>query len=310
MNTRIARLMKLHRLQAPAGAEGTELPGSGDGAPGTSAKDGETSGGKDDGGKKDEGSEGVGDGSDKQVEGQGAGQAGSTSDADARLLKDLMKHKTKAKELEATLSQANEKLKAFEGVDPVKMRELLRQQEEAERKAAESRGEYDRLVKQMGERHAEEKSRLEQQLQEARGQGGTLAQQIADLTVGNNFGTSKFVANDLTLTAAKARVIYGNHFEFKDGAVVGYDKPAGASDRTVLVDAQGNPLNFDEALRSLVEADPDKEQLLRTKAKPGAGSTSNLKGAKKSIDAASVAAANRLSPAEKIAAGLKALAKS
>lgn len=310
MNTRIARLMKLHRLYAPAGAEGTDLPGSGEGGtPGPDGKDGESSDGTGEGDNKEEGGESAGTGSDKQGEGQGAGQAGSTSDADAKLLKDLMKHKTKAKELEASLAQVNEKLKAFEGVDPVKMRELLRQQEEAERKAAESRGEYDRLVKQMGERHAEEKARLERELQEARGQGGTLMQQIADLTVGNSFGTSKFVAEDLTLTATKARVIYGNHFEFKDGVVVGYDKPAGASDRTVLVDAQGEPLSFDEALRKLVEADPDKDQLIRTKAKPGAGSTSATKGAKKAVEAAAAASASKLSPAEKIAAGLKALAK-
>lgn len=307
--TRIARLMKLHRLQGPVGAEGTDLPGSGEGgAPSDSGEGGGEGSGEGEGEGKDEGGEGAGAGGDKPGEGQGSGST-PPSDADAKLLKDLMKHKTKAKELETALSQVNEQLKAFEGVDPVKMRELLKQQEEAERKSAEARGEYDRIVKQMGERHTEEKQRLEQQLLEARGQGSTLMQQIADLTVGNAFVASKFVAEDLTLTATKARVIYGNHFEFKDGKVVGYDKPAGASERTVLVDAQGEPLSFDEALRKLVDADPDKEQLIRTKAKPGAGSSTSTKGAKKAVDAAAAASQRQLSPAEKIAAGLKALAK-
>jgi len=302
---RIARLMKLHRLYAPVGPEGTDLPGaSAAGGEGTNAPEGGAEGTKaGEGDAKTTGGESAGN--DKQ----GDGQTGP-NDADAKLLKDLMKHKSRAKELEVALSQVNEQLKAFEGVDPVRMRELLKQQEEAERKAAESRGEYDRLVKQMGERHAEEKARMERELQEARGKSGTLTQQIADLTVGNSFSTSKFVAEDLTLTATKARVIYGSHFEFKDGSVVGYDKPAGASDRTVLVDAQGEALSFEEALRKLIEADPDRDQLLRTKAKSGAGSVPASKTAKKAVDAAAAAAQRTLSPAEKIAAGLKALAKS
>jgi hypothetical protein len=302
--------MKLHRLHAPVGAEGSDLPGGTAGGEGSGSGEGGGEGsGEGSGDNKDEGGEGAGTGGDKQGDGQGSGSGSAPSDADAKLLKDLMKHKNKAKELEAALSQVNEKLKSFEGIDPVKMRELLKQQEEAERKAAESRGEYDRLVKQMGERHAEEKARLEQQLKDMSGMGNTLMQQIADLTVGNSFGTSKFVAEDLTLTATKARVIYGSHFEFKDGQVVGYDKPAGASDRTVLVDAQGEPLAFDEALRKLVEADPDKDQLIRTKAKPGAGSVPAGKTAKKAIDDAAASKQRNLTPAEKIAAGLKALAK-
>jgi hypothetical protein len=297
---RIKRLMKLHRLSNVAGEHGSDAGSSGgnavaqtqDSTAAAATTATETAP------AQKEGDPGT------------AGTAGQPpSDADAKLLKDLMKHKTRAKELETSLTQVNDQLKAFEGLDPVKMRELLKQQEEIEQKAMESRGEYDRLIKQMGDRHQEEKRGLETQFQEIRTQNSTLQQQIADLTVGNAFSGSKFVSEDLTLTVTKARVIYGNHFEFKDGVVVGYDKPAGASERTVLVDSSGDPLKFDEALRKLVESDPDKDQLIRTKAKQGAGSNTSAKGAKAAIEAAASRNSTKLSPAEKIAAGLKMLAK-
>lgn len=301
---RIQRLMKLHRLFNPAGAHGSDAGGGAGGEGGDAGKTGE---GSDAGKTGNEGGEG-GDAGKAGNEGGEGGKAGAPSDADARLLKDMMKHKTRSKELEGALAQVNEQLKAFDGIDPAKMRDLLKQQAEAEQKAMESRGEYDRLVKQMGDRHTEEKRTLEVQYQEVQTQNNTLQQQIADLTVGNAFGGSKFVADDLTLTSTKARVIYGSHFEFKDGAVVGYDKPTGASERTMLVDSVGEPLKFDEALRKLVEADPDKDQLIRTKAKQGAGSNTSAKGAKAALEAAASRSTAKLSPAEKIAAGLKKLA--
>lgn len=309
--TRIQRLMKLHRLHNAVGAEGTDLPGgTGQGGSEGSGSEGGQQGGTGEGG------EGSGDDQGKGGEGKPAGEEGKggesgqkkLSDGDAKLLQDLMKHKTKARELEASLAQVNEQLKAFEGIDPVKMRDLLKQQEEAERKAAESRGEYDRIVKQMGDRHREETAALTAKLEAAIANSATLQAQIADLTVGNSFASSRFVSEDMTLTPTKARIVYGSHFEFKDGKVVGYDKPAGASDRTVLVDATGEPLSFDEALRKLVESDPDKDQLIRAKSRPGSGSSTTAKGAQKAVDKAAQASTAKLSGADKIAAGLKALA--
>lgn len=312
--TRIQRLMKLHRLHNAVGAEGSDLPG-GTSTGGEGGSAGGDAGGSGDSGN-DGGSDDSGDGKGGESQGEGKGGEGDAgakkglSDADAKLLQDLMKHKTRARELEASLAQVNEQLKAFEGIDPAKMRELLKQQEEAERKAAESRGEYDRIVKQMGDRHREETAALTAKLEAAIANSSTLQAQIADLTVGNSFASSRFVAEDMTLTPTKARIVYGSHFEFKDGKVVGYDKPAGASDRTVLVDATGEPLSFDEALRKLVEADPDKEQLIRAKSRPGSASSTTAKGAQKAVEKVAQATNAKLSGADKIAAGLKALANS
>lgn len=302
--TRIQRLMKLHRLMEPAGENGEQqggaAPGSGDSGAGAS-QDGNASGA----GDKGDGDQGGSAADNGNASGDNKSKP---SDADAKLIKDVMKHKGRAQELEGKLADAQAALKNYEGIDPVKMRQLLKQQEEAEVKAAEARGEYDRLLKQMGERHTEEKTRLEQLLSEKDAKASTLEHQIAELTVGNSFSSSQFVSKDLTLTPTKARVIYGTHFEFKDGKVVGYDKPAGASERTMLVDSVGEPLAFDEALRKLVEKDPDRDQLLRTNAKNGASSATVNKGARKAIKEDESKSARALSPAEKISAGLRALA--
>ena len=77
------------------------------------------------------------------------------------------------------------------------------------------------------------------------------------------------------MTPAKARVIYGSHFEVgEDGNVVGYDKPAGQKERAVLVDGEGKPLPFEAAIERILRADPEADALLRSEAKQGAGSIS------------------------------------
>ncbi len=297
--------MKLHKLLDKAGEGGSDTGGTGTASGGT----GDVSQTGNEGG---EGGEKSGD--ETKAEGGEAGEAGAgdkpkLSDADAKLLKDLMAQKTRAKTLETELVDAKKRLADFEGVDPAKARKLLADEEEAARKAAEARGEYDRLLAQMGERHQTEQAALSARLGDSQTLVATLQKDIAELTVGSAFAGSAFVTSDLTLTANKARVIYGAHFEYKDGKVVGYDKPAGASDRTLLVSSTGEALSFDEALRALVDKDPDRDRLLRGKAKSGAGSSTVTKGAKAATELADKSASSKLSPAAKISAGLKALAK-
>lgn len=268
--TRIQRLMKLHRLMDAAGEGGSDAGGTG-----TGAGAGEGAGGE--AGDKGQG-EGAGAGAGEgqgSGSGEGEGDQGKAkpSDAEAKLLKEVMDRKRALETANQQLSQANAKLKDFEGLDIAKVRQMLADAEEAERKQAEARGDYEKLKKQMADSHATEKTTLQSQVEAAAQANAQLQKQIADLTVGGSFSQSSFIGEDLTLPVSKARALYGSHFEFKDGAVVGFDKPAGAADRAPLVNAAGNPLSFDEALRKIVDADPDKDQLYRSKVKPGAGST-------------------------------------
>lgn len=211
--------------------------------------------------------------------GGGAGDGGSSgdggtkpTDAEAKLLKEVMDKKNKLKAAEERVAAVESKLKEFEGIDPVAVKAMLKQQKDAETAQLEAKGEWDRLKAQMVEEFGREKAGILAQLSEKE---ATIAKQkatIAELTVGTSFSQSQFIANELVLTPAKTRAVYGAHFDVVDGKVIAYDKPAGSAERTPLVDAKGDALSFDEALKKIVEADPEREQVIKSKMRQGAGS--------------------------------------
>lgn len=165
-----------------------------------------------------------------------------------------------------------EKLKAYEGVDPEKYRKLVAEEAAAAQAAAEAAGDFERVKAMMAEAHTAETSALQAQVAELQAILDGQAATMDKLTVGNAFGTSSYIADKMVLTPTKVRVLYGDHFEMVDGAVVAFDKPKGAKDRTQLVDAKGAALPFDLALEKIVDADPDKKTVLRSRARSGAGS--------------------------------------
>lgn len=213
------------------------------------------------------------------------GEKSKLTDREAELLKDVMKTKERLKEAEKTANDANERLKAYEGIDPEKVKKLIADAEkaeaekrEAEKKAAESAGDFERVKQMMAEEHDKvleaingEKATLQAEIEKQ-------AKLINDLTVGNAFSTSPFVSEKLVLTPTKARQLYGSHFEIEEGQVVAYDKPAGAAERTKLVDGRGNALGFEDAIQKIIEADPDRNRLVKSQLAPGA--QSKTEGAK------------------------------
>lgn len=237
---------------------------------------GGTSGGEGQG-SEGQGSEGEGKGTDDE----GKGKEGETkpTDAEAKLIKEVMDKKAKIKAQEGRIGELESKLKEFDGIDLTAVRELLNSKKEEETRKLEEKGQWDSLKKQMIEEFGKEKGTLLAELEQARSESGSLKGLIAELTVGNAFSSSQFIKEDMTMPVSKARVLYGAHFEFKDGGVVAYDKPAGQADRNILVDAKGDPLGFEAAIKKIVEADPDKDQLLKSKVKPGAGSKTTSKAA-------------------------------
>jgi hypothetical protein len=203
---------------------------------------------------------------------------GQPSDAEAKLLKEVMEKKDAIKKTQEALEAANKKLKDFDGIDPVEIRKLMDERKAAEEKKLAAQGEWEALKKQMNEAHQKDISAKHTEIQELANKSKTLSEQIANLTVGNTFAHSKFIQEELALTTTKARVVYGAHFDYVDGKVVGFDKPAGEKDRTMLVDGKGEALAFEDAISKIVEADPD--HMLRSKAKPGAGSGTQSRGGK------------------------------
>lgn len=226
-----------------------------------------------------------------------AGKKDGPTDEEARLLKENMAKKEQLKKAADELAALK---KQFEGIDPEAVRKLLAEQKSAEEQALEKKGDYERLKARMAEEHGKEITSLKAQLEALQGEKSKLASTINDLTIGTQFGQSQFISGELTLTPAKARVIYGDYFDVEDGKIVGYDKPRGSAGRTALVDQYGSAVAFDAALRKIVDADPEKDHLLKSKVKAGAGSDSK----KASGEIAKEVSGDSMS---KIAAGLKGL---
>lgn len=195
-----------------------------------------------------------------------------SDDEAAKLLKENMQRKAELKKLAEEREQLKATLAQFEGIDVEEVKRLVTEKQAAEEDKLKKAGEWDRLKAQMLEVHNREKQTLAEQLKAREDELSQLRSTIGDLTVGNAFGNSKFINNDLTIPASKARVLYGSHFDFEDGRLVGYDKPAGAKDRTMLIDGAGEPLAFEDALQKIVQSDPDYVSIAKSKIKVGANS--------------------------------------
>nr|WP_181374642.1 DUF6651 domain-containing protein [Pectobacterium carotovorum]AKG47466.1 hypothetical protein pA_00026 [Pectobacterium carotovorum] len=219
----------------------------------------------------------------------------------ASLVKETMKRKNDNKTLA-------EKLAAFGDATPEQIKELLeakktaaeaeqrRQQEEQEK-----RGEFDAVKKQMVDAHKAELQERDNAIATLQSEKQTLGSQILELTVGSAFSGSNFLREETLITPAKARVIYGSHFEVnEDGQIVGYDKPVGSKERTVLVDGNGASLGFEQAIERILKADPEVDSLLRSKAKPGANSITDKSNRMPTPQM-------EMSASDKIAAGLAKL---
>jgi hypothetical protein len=194
------------------------------------------------------------------------------TDAEAKLLRELMTLKTKLKATETEHAK-------FTGIDPDKVRDLLARQAEAEAAAAKAEedrlkaaGDFESLKKRMATAHEEEKAAILKQVGAKDGEISKLVKQMNELTIGSAFAQSQFITTETVLTPAKARRVYEDHFELDEkGRVVGFDAPKNSDDRSPLVNARGEPLAFDEAMKRIVEADPDKDHLLRSKSRSGSG---------------------------------------
>ena len=206
----------------------------------------------------------------------------STNDAnktkqDEKLLAEVMEKKEKLRKAQGEIETLRKQLDGYGSIDPKEIQALLKREKEAQQKAAEARGDFEQAKKMMAEEHKRDIEAREKEIAELKEKLGYSAATIDNLTLGSNFANSNYIKDNLILTPTKARALYGSYFDIKDGQVIAYNKPAGAADRAPMVDGSGNPYDFDTAFQKIIEADPDRDTLVRSKTKEGAGSrTDNL----------------------------------
>lgn len=202
-------------------------------------------------------------------------------DEKASLLKDTMKNKGAKKTVEAELGTVKDKLKELFGDTPLEdVKALVENQRKAEEENLRKSGEFDKLTARMAEEHTKTLAKVNGEhgakVKELTGQLDAANAEIRRLLVTNSFAGSSYLAEELTLTPAKAEKLYGDHFKVEehDGRrqVVAY------VDGKPLANAEGKFIGFEEAFKEIVSLDPEKDVIIKSKAKPGAGSGVDNKG--------------------------------
>ena len=214
----------------------------------------------------------------------GAGDDDTSADGDKgktdqALLREVMEKKGKIKDLTGEVATLKASLKQFEGINVDEVRALLDEKKNAALKAEEDKGNFDRVKEMMVEAHTAEKTTLGNTIADLQAQLAAKDTTINELTVGRSFSESTYIRDELVLTPAKARKLYGAHFGIQDGQVVAFDKTEG--DRTVYTGGDGKPLSFEDAMKKLIDADPERDALVKSNVKAGAGSTTKKVDEKK-----------------------------
>lgn len=212
---------------------------------------------------------------------QGDKKPSQPSDAEARLLKDVMKHKERAKTLEGQLSSFQRVMGDLTADD---VAALIAQKREAERQELEKRGEYDRILEQVKTEHQGQVTTLQGQIEALQAQLNDRDSAVMEMTIGRSFSESAFIRDKSLIPASIARKEFGTHVELVDGQVVVYDKPKGSAERTPLVDGNGQYKTFEEGIEHLYAKHVDSARLIRAQTKPGAGSKNEDLGGKQPTD--------------------------
>lgn len=199
------------------------------------------------------------------------------SDAEAKLLKEVMERKASEKALKEQLAALTGTLGDLKAEDIAK---LVQEKKDRERADLEKRGEYDRILEQVKGEHAKVVQSLQAEIEALKGETSKRADELVELTVGRSFSESQFIRERSVLPASIARREFGAYVDLVDGKPVVHDKPRGAAERTPLVGADGKPKSFEEGIAQLYETHPDSKSLLKALGNPGAGShtTTDVKG--------------------------------
>src|SRR6185369_11830846 len=107
-------------------------------------------------------------------ESEKSGEKPGVSDAEAKLMREVMQKKEKVRELET-------RLRTFEGINPDEVRALLAEKKKAEEEALEKRGEFDRLKARMAEEHQTELKAVKDQFAEITNLNQSLNKTIEEL---------------------------------------------------------------------------------------------------------------------------------
>lgn len=187
--------------------------------------------------------------------------AASTVSKISALNAEAKSHRERAEQYAAVAKQ-------FEGVDPEAARKALDTMANLDAKKLVDAGEIDKVKAEVGKA-------FQSQLDEAKQRAEKLAQQLDGEMIGGGFARSKFISEKAAIPADLVQARFGQQFKVEDGKVVAYD----AHGNKVYSRARpGELADFDEALETIIEQYPYRDQILKGTGSSGAGATDGGKG--------------------------------
>lgn len=185
-----------------------------------------------------------------------------------RLNSEAKSHRTRAEEFEARakmfegIEDADAARKALETVKNIKDGELIAAGKVEEIKAAAKRA-AEEQVEAANKQFAND-------LAKTRSERDALQGQLYDEKIGGSFDRSKFIAEKLAIPGDMAKAQFGKAFKIEDGKMVAYDATGNKIFSRVR---PGDIANFDEALETLVENYPYRDQILKGSGATGSGAS-------------------------------------
>lgn len=189
----------------------------------------------------------------------------------SRLSGEAMGHRKRFEAAEARAIAAEEKAKAFEGIeDPDAARkalELQRNIKDGEFIAAGKAEEMKAgLTRTFEEKYAAQTKASAAKIQELETKLQDVNGRYDQEVVGNAFANSKFIRERTAVPLKMIEATFRNQFKNENGVIVGRHASG-----ELIVGTDGNPAKFDEAFERVVEAFPDKDMILKGNNQNGSG---------------------------------------
>lgn len=174
----------------------------------------------------------------------------------ARLNYEAKSHRERAESAEKTL-------KAFEGIaDPAAAIKAMEVVANLDQKKLIDAGEVDKVK-------AEISKAFQAQLDEANAKVAGYEEQLYAEKIGGAFARSKLISEKFAIPADLVQARFGSAFKIEDGKTVAYDQ---AGNKIFSRSRPGELADFEEALETLVDQYPYKDQILKAPGNGGMGS--------------------------------------
>ncbi len=187
---------------------------------------------------------------------------------------------------------ANEKLKAFEGIDdPAAAKRALETVKTFSGKQALTAEEIEQKT---SERVTAAVKAVEDKYAPVVTERDTLKSDLYSEKIGGGFSRSKYVADKLAIPADLVQAKFGGAFTVQNGKVIA----KGADGKEIYSRTRpGEVADFDEALETLVEGYAHKATILKGSGQSGSGSSSNNGGGAGNVDMSGMSPVARMTQA-------------